>query len=202
MDEHFHSINGAISESMHIYINYGLLSHNSEEISILEVGFGTGLNALLSAIEAAKRGIRIYYKSIDKYPLQQEILDSLNYCDQLMGESEDIYKRIKSAPWNCDVKIDNQFTLHKVETDLLEFDSKAQYDIIYYDAFGPEKQPEIWEESVLEKFARMVQPGGLFVTYSAIGRLKRVLQAAGMKVQHLPGPAGKREITRAVNSKI
>jgi len=198
MDEHYHSRFGALTESEHIFINAGLASLRRGDTSILEVGFGTGLNALLSARHATREKIRVRYTTLEKYPLDPSIISRLNY-GHLAGEGgEELFRAIHEAPWNGPVAITEWFTMEKRQTDLTAEAPSGVYDLVYFDAFGPDKQPEMWSEEVMHRIAAVTHPGSLFVTYSAKGNLKRMLRSMGFEVEHLPGPPGKRVFTRAV----
>ena len=195
--DHYHSINGALNESRHIFINGGLLSIPLKDIDLLEIGFGTGLNALLSALEADKRLLNIKYTAIEKYPLDPGVTSKLKYGRLISEEAEVIEQEIHDAPWNIPVAVTERFTIKKIEADLVDWSTDAFFDIIYFDAFAPDMQPEMWSDDIIKKIAATVKTGGLFVTYSARGALKRELQSAGFRVDHPPGPTGKREFTRA-----
>ncbi len=198
IDEHYHSRFGAITESRHIFINAGLASLPPGDTSILEVGFGTGLNALLTAMHAGKEKIRVSYTSLEKYPLDVEVISRLNYGSMAGEEGQELLTAIHTAPWNSTAAITGWFTLEKRLTDLTTEDPAGIYDLVYFDAFGPDKQPEMWSETVMRRIAAVTHPGSVFVTYSAKGDLKRMLRSLGFEVKLLPGPPGKRVITRAV----
>ena len=198
MDEHYHSRFGALTESKHIFINAGLASLPPGDISILEVGFGTGLNALLSALHATREKIRVRYTTLEKYPLDPSLVSSLNYST-LAGEGgTELLMAIHETPWNIPTAINEWFTLEKRQTDLTAEGPSGIYDLVFFDAFGPDKQPEMWTDDVISRIASATHPGSVFVTYSAKGNLKRMLRALGFEVEHLPGPPGKRVFTRAV----
>ena len=200
LDETYHSKHGAIRESQYVFINHGfrhwLTINKSKSISILEVGFGTGLNALLTIQEATKNNITVDYTSLETFPLAAEVWEKLNYPD-----SGNLFKDLHQAGWQTWCQINNCFSLLKLEKSLLTIElSPAQFDLIYFDAFAPNKQPEMWEMAVLEKVIRCLKSGGMFVTYCAKGQLKRDLKSLGVMVETLPGPPGKREMVRAVKS--
>jgi tRNA U34 5-methylaminomethyl-2-thiouridine-forming methyltransferase MnmC len=198
MDEHYHSRFGALTESQHIFINAGLASLTTGPVSILEVGFGTGLNALLSVIYAETNKIKVSYTSLEKYPLNPSLVSQLNY-GSLAGEGgQHLFNTIHEAPWNLPSRINDWFTLEKRESDLTTDQITGSYDMIFFDAFGPDKQPGMWTEEVLRKITEVTHTGSVFVTYSAKGTLKRMLRSLGFEVALLPGPPGKRVITRAV----
>ena len=198
LDEHYHSHFGAITESKHIFVNAGLASLPSQRISILEVGFGTGLNALLTAIYAGERKININYTSLEKYPLDPVIVRQLNYGSLSGSNGRDIFEALHSSPWGATVSITEWFSLKKILSDLTIAGPEGLYDLIYFDAFGPDKQPEMWTMEVMSRIAAVTRQGSVLVTYSAKGNLKRMLKALGFEVSLLPGPPGKRVMTRAV----
>jgi tRNA U34 5-methylaminomethyl-2-thiouridine-forming methyltransferase MnmC len=198
MDEHYHSHYGAMTESLHIFINAGLASLGASQVSILEVGFGTGLNALLTAIHAETNKTAVKYTSLEKYPLDPSVVRQLNYGCVAGERGQELFNAIQDAPWNSPSRITEWFTLEKKLSDLTTDEPTGSYDLIYFDAFGPDKQPEMWTEEVLRKITAVTHPGSVFVTYSAKGTLKRMLRSLGFEVALLPGPPGKRVITRAV----
>ncbi len=198
IDEHYHSVHGAIQESVHIYIGQGLLQCSSNPISILEIGFGTGLNAFLTFCYAQKQNIKINYFSLEKYPLSEKEYVELNYPETLFPEYTGIFKQMHQSEWNKPVLISPSFTLRKVNADLLTFDfsTVAPVDLVYYDAFAPGKQPEMWTDDILHKVSASVKKGGVLVTYCAKGVVRRALTAAGFEMERIPGPMGKKEILR------
>lgn len=198
LDEHYHSHFGALTESKHIFINSGLSSLKSTKVSILEVGFGTGLNALLTAIYAEDNQVTIYYVTLEKYPVDPSLLFQLNYPAKTGTEGRELFQAIHDAAWEKPVQLTPWFTLEKRLTDITSMSVDGLYDLVYFDAFGPGKQPEMWSREVMQNIAAVTHPGTVFVTYSAKGELKRTLRALGFEVALLPGPPGKRVITRAV----
>ena len=198
VDDHYHSINGAIGESKHIFISAGLLSLEKDVLSVFELGFGTGLNALLTAFEAGKNNLIIHYSSIEKYPLDNKLAARLNYPGIIGGDSGVIYNKIIEAPWDVETAISPNFYLEKIKGGIEEFITEKMFDLVYFDAFGPEKQPEMWSGEIISKISSMMKPASVFVTYSSRGELKRLLKSLNFTVKHLPGPPGKREFTRAI----
>lgn len=201
LNETYHSSHGAIQESTHVFIKHGLNhwyeNHPNKGIKIFEVGFGTGLNAYLSALEAAKQGLHIDYHSIELYPIGANIASQLNY-PKLLNDHMPLFNSLHEAAWEESVLINNRFTLRKMNASLLEFTFEDRYDIIYFDAFAPSKQPELWNYPIIEKCYQALNKNGIFVTYSAKGQLKRDLKAAGFTLETLPGPPGKFEMVRAI----
>lgn len=198
MDEHYHSTHGAIQESMHIYINEGLLQLSKEQVSILEIGFGTGLNAFLTYALGDAKKIAIKYLSIEKYPLNETEYQSLNYSENIFPQHGEIFEKMHRAKWDSVVEISPQFSLHKVNADLLtfEFEALPQFDLVYYDAFAPGKQAEMWTDEIIRKVASTVKKDGILVTYCAKGSVRRAFSAAGFQMERIPGPIGKKEILR------
>ena len=197
----YHSINGAIIESRHIFIDSGYSYQKNDPLRIFEVGFGTGLNALLTALECVNNTRKVFYKTIEMHPLNNSIIDKLNYPSVLDSGVGEIFRDLHRSPWSEDSVILDNFILHKVNDDLTNFTPGSKYDLIYFDAFSPEAQPELWTRDIIELISSMTAPGGVFITYSAKGELKRNLVASGYKVTRLPGPTGKRHIIRAVKNK-
>ena len=199
LDEHYHSTKGAIQESVHVFIKNGYeYFTNKQELSVLEIGFGTGLNALLTFRESQKSIKQIKYTAIEKYPLSPEIVNKLNYEKQLSGFSSNELLALHDASWEEWHKLSDEFTFRKLKTDLNVFQPDTNFDLIYFDAFAPDKQPEMWEEDIFEKMYSCLTIGGILVTYSAKGLIKRRLRAIGFRVENLPGPPGKREMIRAI----
>ena len=196
LDEYYHSWHGAIQESRHVFIENGLHQVGGKHLRLLEIGFGTGLNACLTCIEAEKLGIEVDYHSIELYPLSGEVIDRLNYSS-LLGESKELYRYIHEAGWDEPHQITPFFSIYKILVDFLKFQPEATYQLIYFDAFAPEKQPGMWEKTQLLKMFHALEPGGIFVTYCAKGKVKRMLRDIGLRVESLPGPPGKREMVRA-----
>lgn len=170
----------------------------SKHLRILEVGFGTGLNALVTLKEAKRLGLTIEYVGIEAYPISYEFVAELNYTEmhELAGlelEFDDMHL----LEWNKRVEISDGFTLTKLMTGVEEANLSADFDLIYYDAFAPAAQPELWEADIMKKMYGALKPGGVLVTYCAKGEFKRTLKAVGFEVEALPGPPGKREMTKA-----
>lgn len=197
MDEHYHSVKGALTESEHIFINMGLKHTTIAEPHILEIGFGTGLNAFLTLLEAERNQRKIHYTTLEKYPLNAEVLQQLNYPEIIAPEAAELYYKMHHVAWSVPVAITPYFTLQKIETDYTTFSFQQKYDIIYFDAFAPEKQPEMWSQQLFDNLYQTLNPGGVLTTYCAKGVVRRMLQSAGFTVERLPGPpGGKREILR------
>ncbi|MFZ0281985.1 MAG: tRNA (5-methylaminomethyl-2-thiouridine)(34)-methyltransferase MnmD [Bacteroidales bacterium] len=198
LDEHYHSVNGAIRESEFIFIEAGFNSCLSNPVRIFEAGFGTGLNVLLTAIRNLPERRQVYYTSIENFPLPEEIISALNYKDYVSPQGKQLFDTIHSCEWNTLVKIDEGFYLNKVRGDLESGFITGSFDLIYYDAFGPDKQPGMWSDEVIKKISEHTVKNGILVTYSAKGEVKRRLIKYGFEVSLLPGPPGKRQMIRAV----
>ena len=203
LDEHYHSVKGALTESQHIFINMGLKHSSVTSPHLLEIGLGTGLNCVLTLLEAKENQRHVHYTGIERYPLNEEIIRKLNYPSIIGKECENDYFAIHQAPWEEDVCLSPWFTLHKMEGDFTHYSFEQKYDIIYFDAFALEKQPEMWEQSLFDNLYQVLNEGGILTTYCAKGVVRRMLQTAGFKVERLPGPpGGKREILRATKSNL
>jgi tRNA U34 5-methylaminomethyl-2-thiouridine-forming methyltransferase MnmC len=200
LNETYHSVHGALQESRYVFIEQGLkywLARSQASPNILEVGFGTGLNALLALEYALNTGRPIQYVSLETFPLPEEVWSRLNYSDQILSVTH--YRKLHAVSWGEEHLLAPEFYLRKVHTSLQDFESSTKsFDLIFFDAFAPSKQPEMWQESVLAKVVSMLRPAGVFVTYCAKGQLKRDLKNLNMVVETLPGPPGKKEMVRAV----
>lgn len=195
----YHSVHGAIQESERVFIELGLLAafdrFPNQEWHVFEMGFGTGLNALLTLRQAEANQRRVHYTAVEAYPMPLEAAQQLNY-DSLLGTNS--LTAMHQAPWNQLVPISSFFSLTKMAGDLADFDTDERFHLIYYDAFAPAAQPELWEAPVFEKLAQLLYSGGILTTYCSKGYVQRNLRAAGLVVEKHPGPARKREVLRAV----
>ncbi|MDD2799420.1 MAG: tRNA (5-methylaminomethyl-2-thiouridine)(34)-methyltransferase MnmD [Bacteroidales bacterium] len=198
LNEHYHSVNGAWQESLHVFIEAGLKSCEKNELSVFEVGFGTGLNAFLTLIEAEKSGKVIRYTSLELYPLSVELSQSLNYADLIAPHKKQLFDALHKAEWGAEVQITPHFFLRKINADLCEYNFTSKYDVVYFDAFAPEKQPEMWDSELFVKLFDHTNLNGILTTYCAKGVVRRSLQAAGFMVERLQGPPGKREMLRGI----
>lgn len=198
----YHSVHGAIQESQHVFIQAGLLDSCLFDFigvhQVLEIGFGTGLNALLTLIEADKHKNRIYYTVIEPYPLNEKEISQLNYCEQLKQPGYKLlFEKMHQLDWEEMFEITNYFRLTKRKCSLTDFISDDVFSIIYFDPFAPAAQPELWTKEIFEKLYAMLLPEGILVTYCSKGDVRRAMQAAGFAVEKLAGPPGKREMLRA-----
>lgn len=198
LDEHYHSVHGAIQESLFVFIGNGLqqLSGNVN-VKIFEVGFGTGLNALLTLDFALSNGLNVDYCAIEKYPLAEDEYTRLNYTDKY-PHLKDAFMLMHQSEWDCTTQVTENFRLTKIHGDLVKCAIGEGFDLVYQDAFAPDKQPELWSEELFQKLYQSMNGNGILVTYSAKGQVRRNMQSAGFTVERLPGPPGKREMLRAI----
>jgi len=197
LNEHYHSTHGAIQEAIHVYINAGLRFSDKNPIRILEIGFGTGLNAYLSLVEAETRKRLIEYHSIERYPVEEDQLKVLNYPQQIDFKNTDLFNKLHQVKWNQTCQISDYFSLKKIEGDLKKIALEDKYDLIYFDAFAPDIQPELWHEDIFKKIYNCSNTDAILVTYCSKGIVKRALRASGFEVKRLAGPPGKHHILRA-----
>jgi tRNA U34 5-methylaminomethyl-2-thiouridine-forming methyltransferase MnmC len=183
---------------MTVFIRNGLEYCKADPVSILEIGFGTGLNALLTAAICARINRKIFYTSIEKYPLTEDIIGSLNHYSFAGRDGKSLFNAIHSSEWGSFQKISDCFSLKKVNCDLIRENLEGRYDLVYFDAFGPDKQAEMWTYNVFRKIFEVTADNGILVTYSAKGEVKRTLKACGFNISLLPGPIGKRQMIRAI----
>ncbi|SCY11671.1 tRNA U34 5-methylaminomethyl-2-thiouridine-forming methyltransferase MnmC [Nonlabens sp. Hel1_33_55] len=199
LNEQYHSKHGALQEARHVFIQMGLEYALEQQpdlgvLNILEYGFGTGLNALLTAIHTSS--VAINYTGMEAFPVTQEEIDAMNY-GALIHE-EQVFQTIHNIPWNDEAVVNQQFKLVKKQMTFESVDFEADFDLIYFDAFGPRTQPELWKLSIFQSAYRALRANGVIVTYCAAGQVRRNMQEAGFQVERLPGPPGKREMLRGV----
>ena len=197
MDEHYHSVNGAIQESEHVFIEAGLHRLSKKEIRVLEIGFGTGLNAFLTLLDSRQADRHITYYSMELYPLDIALVQNLNYGKVLCAGEEDMFMALHEAPWNQSASITPNFTLHKMKGDCNQAELPNEIDLVYFDAFAPDKQPEMWNQELFNKLYFRMNEGGILTTYCAKGAVRRTMKESGFSVERIPGPPGKREMLRA-----
>ena len=198
IDECYHSTHGAVQESRHIFIEAALKQCEKSVIRVLEIGFGTGLNAFLTLVEAERSGKQIHYTSLEKYPIAIEKALPLNYPEEVDLENRVAFELMHSSPWNCEVQISPYLSLTKIHADFTEYEFSEMYDVVYFDAFSPEKQPEMWTEERFKTIFLHCNDGAILTTYCAKGMVRRAMQSAGFVVERLAGPPGKREILRSL----
>lgn len=200
--ESYHSTHGAINEAYHVFIKMGYNSLELSDLSIMEIGFGTGLNAFITLLEAAKDQRKINYVGIEAYPVREDELLSLNYVSEL--ETRNLshkFEEMHLSPWNKPQKVIENFTLTKRQMFFHNIADESVFDLIYFDAFGAKVQPELWSEEIFEIMYKALKVDGKIVTYAAKGSVRRAMQAVGFTVERLPGPPGKREMLRGTKTK-
>ena len=200
-NEQYHSIHGAYQEAMHVFIKHGLKhvidnENYSERLSILEIGFGTGLNAMLTMLEASKNQVSVNYVGVEAYPVLLIELKQLQY-DALLKDDSITFFKMHEEGWGNASTITSDFTLTKREQFFQDITDADAYNLIYFDAFGARVQPDLWTESIFKIMYKALKAKGVLVTYSAKGSVRRAMQAVGFEVERLPGPPGKREMLRA-----
>lgn len=202
-NEQYHSKHGAVQEARHVFLKMGLYhyleNNKADEISILEIGFGTGLNAFLTLIEAEKLQKKIIYTGVEAYPVSSDEVKLLNYPEACDAANQDsLFQKLHQTAWEEEFEISEKFHLKKQQKKFDEIDDKTSYDLIYFDAFGARVQPELWTEEIFEKMFSALRQNGVLVTYAAKGSVRRAMLTTGFLVEKLPGPPGKREMLRAV----
>ncbi|WP_179345640.1 tRNA (5-methylaminomethyl-2-thiouridine)(34)-methyltransferase MnmD [Winogradskyella ursingii] len=205
-NEQYHSIHGAINEANHVFIKHGLLfcfenilkSQNPNEFSILEIGFGTGLNAFLTLIEAKNLNININYVGVEAYPVEKDEIIQLNYVPLISKNNKEEFNQLHDVSWESRHQITPNFQLEKQQKFFKDINAEDSFNLIYFDAFGARVQPELWTEEIFSIMFKALKINGVLVTYSAKGSVRRAMQAVGFEVERLPGPPGKREMLRSV----
>ncbi|WP_081209679.1 tRNA (5-methylaminomethyl-2-thiouridine)(34)-methyltransferase MnmD [Salegentibacter sediminis] len=204
-DEQYHSKHGAVQEAQHVFIKMGLYHYlkasPKPELSIMEIGFGTGLNAFITFLEAQNLPVKFNYTGVEAFPVTSQEIAALNYPENLSAENQEwAFQKIHGTPWEHYISISDNFQLKKLQKKFDEISAKNEFDIIYFDAFGARVQPELWTEEIFEIMHSALKDGGILVTYSAKGSVRRALQKVGFIVERLEGPPGKREMLRATKS--
>ncbi len=198
-NEHYHSTHGALQEAQHVFLQHGLYTKSDDYLTVLEMGFGTGLNALLTYFASEKRNQYIHYIGVEAFPPSKEELEVMDY-DQFTSnpEATSVYRALHQAEYNKTTSISEHFVLEKIQQTFEDFTPKSEsIDLIFYDAFGPRVQPHLWTIERFEPLYQSLVKGGVLVTYCAKGQVKRDLKSLGFLVETLPGPPGKREMIRA-----
>jgi len=197
-NEQYHSKHGAIEEAYHVFMKNGLFALENAKVSILEMGLGTGLNALITYWEAQKKGLTIDYVGVEAFPVVSEELAQLNYVSALNNKALDrVFDDIHNVEWGKTIPLSPFFTLNKQQKQFDQVTDADAFNLIYFDAFGPRVQPELWTTTLFERMYKALKAEGMLVTYSAKGSVRRNLQQVGFTVERLPGPPGKREMLRA-----
>lgn len=200
-DECYHSKHGAIQEAKHVFIKNGFSLYEDKPISILEIGFGTGLNAFITLLETERTKQHVNYVGVEAYPVEIEEIEKLNYVKELnVLNYESVFNDMHSSNWNQEIQLSPFFTLTKRKQFFDTIDDLEQFDLIYFDAFGYRVQPELWSTEIFRKMYNALKPNGVLVTYAARGVVKRSMIEVGFSVGKLPGPPGKREMFRAVKN--
>ena len=200
--EHYHSVFGALSESELVFIQNGLLFSivDKKEISILEMGFGTGLNALLTLRMITEKNVGCRYTAVEAFPISIETAGLLNYCENAsLTDFNNAFQLLHQAEWNKFEPISSLFKLQKILVDMRDFQPDREcFDLIFFDAFSPQSQPELWSKAIFSKLFESLTSKGLLVTYSSRGTVKEALRNVGFEVKRLPGPKGKRHVLRCM----
>ncbi|MCI5058223.1 MAG: tRNA (5-methylaminomethyl-2-thiouridine)(34)-methyltransferase MnmD [Flavobacteriales bacterium] len=198
LNETYHSIHGALAEAEHVFIKNGFHLIKDQPKTIFELGFGTGLNVLLTLLEARKLSIPLTIHSIEAYPVPPEIISEVNYPEILKNkEALEVFQRIHTLPWDTEVEIFSNIRLKKIHNTIESWNTQSEFDCVYFDAFAPNKQEEIWSEAILKKMYDMLKTNGHLTTYCAQGQFKRNLKKVGFSVESISGPPGKKEMTLA-----
>ncbi len=206
LGEHYHSIHGAVQESRHVFLEagYRYICRKFRDISILEVGFGTGLNALLTLDASVKTGVNTRYHALEPFPPDWSVVEKINYCSHggMEGFADDFRKMHQAMP-DKEILLRANFTFSLSRSRLEDAGPRlGKYNLVYFDAFSPETAPELWERGIFRKLRLIMDQGGVLVTYCAKGRVRRILQEAGFSAERLPGPPGKREMLRATANEL
>ncbi len=197
----YHSKHGAIQESRHVFIEAALhyRAETQKELSVLGIGFGTGLNALLTCLEAETLGLKIHYTTVEAFPLSLDFIKKLNYAEVLnLEQAASLFTKIHTCEWGTESTITPHFSILKQKKKFEDIQETAAFDAIYFDAFAPDVQPKLWEAPLMKSMYQSLKPDGVLTTYCAKGVVKRTLKSVGFRIEALPGPPGKREMTRAV----
>lgn len=200
LDEHYHSVHGAVQESRHVFIKNGLehyAERHSGKIRILEVGFGTGLNALLAFVFSGDNKRAVDYSGLEPFPLEPDVYQQLNYNRSVGGEVNAVMNKMHINAGKGAVKLSEHFVFRVEQLKVQDFFSEEKFNVVFYDAFAWSAQPEMWSADVFMRLSEMMSEDGVLVTYAAKGEIKRNLKAAGFTVESLPGPPRKREMVRA-----
>ena len=197
LDESFHSIRGAIQESMHVFIDQGFHKIRESPIHLLELGMGTGLNVLLTLVESERLGIEVFYHAVEKYPLTPSEFRELNHEQFMIGAPTGSLQRLHEAQWGIGFNLADRFYVHKEQSDFRSMDPEGKFDLVYFDAFAPEKQPHLWTSGIFTKIYHLMNSGARLVSYTSKGTVRRALISCGFEVEKVPGPPGKWEMIRA-----
>lgn len=199
-DENYHSTHGAIQEAKHVFIKNGLdIFKNQDSISILEIGFGTGLNAFITFLETVNKE-KVNYVGVEAYPISREEIAQMNYVTELQAtQYQVVFDKMHACDWESQQKITDNFTLTKRKQFFQDIADKEQYDLIYFDAFGFPLQPELWSEAIFKKMYDALLPKGTLVTYACRSSIKNAMLSVGFSIEKLPGALGKREMLSLIH---
>lgn len=198
LNESYHSKHGAIQEAQHVFIKNGLDLFQNQTISILEIGFGTGLNAFITLLESPKRQLIIQYTGVEAYPVLTEEWQDMNYVTELQADAQaPLFDQMHSCAWEQLISLSPSFSICKRQQRIQDIADEGTFNLIYFDAFGYRVQPELWSDEIFRKMYAALKPNGVLVTYAATGAVRRSMLAAGFTVEKLAGPPGKREMLRA-----
>lgn len=196
--ETYHSVHGAIQEALHVYIKNGFDRIDKGDFRILEMGFGTGLNALLTYIEAKQQNKTIVYHGVEGFPLKDNEVAVLNYTSgETTQEYSAVFNTMHDLEWEKEIEIADFFKIKKIESRFEDLNLKQEYDLVYFDVFGYPYQPELWSEAIFKKMYDGLKPNGLLVTYACRGVIKRAMKQVGFEIEVCAGPPGKREMLLA-----
>ncbi|WP_339888961.1 tRNA (5-methylaminomethyl-2-thiouridine)(34)-methyltransferase MnmD [uncultured Flavobacterium sp.] len=199
LNETYHSKFGAIQEANHVFIKNGLSLINDKSVFILEIGFGTGLNAFITFLEAIKTNQTINYVGVEAFPVELDVVKELNYVSELEAiQYQAIFNEMHQSKWEIENEITSNFNLTKREQKFEDISDSEKFNLIYFDAFGFDVQPELWNEEIFQKMYDAMLPNGVLVTYACRTTIKNAMKQAGFKVEKLPGAPGKREMLRAI----
>lgn len=198
LDEPYHSIHGALQESSHIFIKQGFQTIQKSPLNILEIGLGTGLNMLLSLVESHKYGLEVYYHAVEKYPIVPSEYRKLNFEKIIPNIPTGSLIKMHEASWEAEFALTDGFKIYKEQSDFRSMNPKGLFDLVYFDAFSPDKQPHLWTSKIFSKLFYLMNPGAILVSYSAKGSVRRALVSSGFEVEKVSGPPGKIEIIRAI----
>lgn len=197
LDEPYHSIRGALQESMYVFIIQGFRTISRSPVHILELGLGTGLNLMLTLIESEKLKTEVYYHAVEKYPLNPSEFEQLNFERVIDGIAPGNLLRMHEAPWEKSFNLTELFSIYKEQSDIRTMNPTGKFDLVYFDAFAPDKQPQLWTPAIFSRLYKLLNPGGILVSYTAKGSVRRDLVSCGFSVKRVPGPPGKWEMIRA-----
>lgn len=192
LDEHYHSTHGAVNESMHVFIEKGLMGVDKTDVAILEVGFGTGLNALLTLLYC--QGRTVSYHGYELFPLSAQEVNLLNFSDSSVAKHAHVLTKMHQLPWGIEVLVEPHFALTKINAKIQELAVQDRYDLVYFDAFAPNKQSDMWTEDVFKRVYSAMKRNSVLTTYCAKGEVRRIMQRVGFAVERVPGPPLKKEM--------